>query len=251
MTNAVWSRLRPKLESLVQVARNRRAISEILPKVNERMGILRGLYDDYVKTLKPSKRYLCPPAEILRPLPDVINIVESPADVETSAKDFEPIASKFHQILSDYYARRRDDFARIMKEVLERNTLNRQHPNATFKRIDLHPVDLVESIWTHSYERNEDFMIGWPALASKMHTHTNYAHKLRPGVYISMPQDPVFHYPLARFAAGLVSMVGLQPFTVSAAQMDERKERFTCDCLIEGYRKIFTWRSAVSPFSGQ
>jgi len=211
------------------------------------MQLLSGLYDEYVKSLKPSKRILCPPAEVLRPLPEVIEIVEAPADVEVTSKDFEPIASRFDQLLAEYYAKRRDDCALIMKQALDRAKLAHSYPKDTFTRTDLHPVDLVESVWNHPYTSSWDYprMIGWPSLVSQLHIYTNRQYELRPGVCITMPLDPVYISPLAEFAAGLVAMVGLQPFTLSAVQMDERDDRFTCDCLTDEGRKIFTWRSAV------
>jgi len=246
---SVWARLRPRLEPLVQASQNRRVLEAIQAKVNARMQILRNLYDEYLDTLKTSKRYLCPPVEILRPLPEVITIVEAPDEVNVTRKDFEHIASRFEQIIAEHIARRRGDCAAIMKSTLERNTGgNLGCPRNTFTRDDLHPVELVESIWSHghSWDWSLPRIVGWSSLASELYAYMNSAYELRPGVFINMPEDPVFDYHTAKFASSLVSSVGLLPYTVSAAHMDERDDRFTCDCLTEQGRMVFTWRSAVS-----
>ena len=226
-------------------------LAAIQVNVNERMQILRGLYTEYLNTLKPSKRYLCPPANILRVLPDVIAIVESPNEVNITAKDFEHIASRFEQIVAEYIAQRRDDCAAIMKASLEgaeAGTLD--YPRDMFTRDDLHPVDLAESVWRHGHDWDWSSpgprMVGWSSLVSELYAYMSSKYELRPGIFIRMPRDPQFDLQTAQFVSRLVSLVGLLPYTVSAAVMDKRDDRFTCDCLTENGRMIFTWRSAVS-----
>ena len=214
------------------------------------MQILQGLYNEYLGTLKPSKRYVSPPAEFLRVVPDVIAIVESPDNVNVAAKDFEHITSRFEQVVAEYIARQRDHCAAIMKKTLEQYTGgDAKYPSDMFTRKDLHPVDLVESIWHHRYgwDWRLPRIVGWHSLTSHLYESMNPSYEIRPGVLVCAPGNPIFDYHTAQFASSLVSLVGALPYTISAAQMDKRDDRFTCNCLMENGRMIFTWRSAVSP----
>ncbi|RXW18805.1 hypothetical protein EST38_g7058 [Candolleomyces aberdarensis] len=71
VTNAVWSRLRPKLEPAIEAERNRREARELELKIKERVSILDDVYGVYLSSFKPSDRCFCPPAQFLRPLPEV------------------------------------------------------------------------------------------------------------------------------------------------------------------------------------
>ncbi|KAJ2935038.1 hypothetical protein H1R20_g2021, partial [Candolleomyces eurysporus] len=238
VTNAVWSRLRPKLEPGIEAERNRRVARELESTINERMSILNDLYDVYLSSLKPSDRCFCPPVQFLRPLPEVASLIEAGKDVVVTSHDFQPILDNIATHIANYQEERRQ-FAI--------STL----PETETKLAD--PLSLAKNVFmcetTHTSlcyrDSSKAALSGWPMMGSHFCIKRS-ALDHRPGICLDRPCKIIYNKELSGIASNVITAIGLDPSTASCADMDQKDVRFTCDsCSSINFSNVFTWRGAL------
>ncbi|RXW18806.1 hypothetical protein EST38_g7059 [Candolleomyces aberdarensis] len=238
VTNAVWSRLRPKLEPGIEAERNRRVACELESTMNERMSILKDLYDVYLSSLKPSDCCFCPPAQFLRPLPEVVSLIEAGKDVVVTSHDFQPILDNIATHIANYQEERRQ----FAISTLPETETQPADPLSLAKN-----VFMCEATHTHSWDGglSKAAMSGWPMIGSHFCIKRS-ALDYHPGIRLDRPCKVIYNNKLSGIASNVITVIGLDPSTASCADMDQKDARFTCDfCSSANFSNIFTWRGAL------
>ncbi|KAF6743385.1 hypothetical protein DFP72DRAFT_858918 [Ephemerocybe angulata] len=211
------------------------------PTVEKRMGILEDVYSTYLEGLRPSEQYFCPPLEDLRPIPEVLTILEADKMRKITEPDFKPVADILDDLIARYQVEKKKTLVnllnssrdRYMDEPLElaRNVFRRAGHQGSSVRSQAPTSDCV--------------LVGWAMLG----THITDAYSevmLRPGVYLNMPTGFIYNELSSRHSSELIDMAGLNPQTASVDEMDSMDPRFvydTCSTL-KGYA-ILSWRAAL------
>ncbi|KAF6746736.1 hypothetical protein DFP72DRAFT_1076071 [Ephemerocybe angulata] len=244
VTNAVWSRLRPKLEPKVQKKMNERIMADLKPSVDKRMAMLAGLYDAYLGKLRPSESCYCPPVDFLRVNPDVIKVVEADKAIDITEKDFQLIVEKFGEYVSQY----QDDMEKVFLKLMPVDTEGVEDP-LQLARVVLRRDRRTESEWywygSNNVDPEDNFLIGRDMVC----THTwakRRKMELRPGVSVDMPSKYEFNSDVSKACSSVITVAGLPPATATIAEMDAKDARFVCKLCVSmnGYN-VFTWRAAA------
>jgi hypothetical protein len=208
--------------------------------MKQRMSILEGLYNDYLSSLKPSDRVSCPPVLFLRPLPEVVKLIEAAKDVVIAAGDFQPILNKLASHIADYHVERR-------------RTAICTLPGTEKQVAD--PISLAKNVFqcepfSHYYcSPSQDILSGWLMISGHFCVkHAALDH--RPGIRLDRPCKVIHSEKYSAVASGIIAATGLDPSTTSFADMDQKDARFICNfCPFQAPKKVFTWRGAVCDIS--
>ncbi|KAF5317326.1 hypothetical protein D9611_003573 [Ephemerocybe angulata] len=244
VTNAVWSRIRPKLEPEVQRTRNERIMADLKPSVDKRMAILAGLYDAYLDKLRPSESCYCPPVDFLRVNPDVIKVVEADKDIDITEKDFQPVVEKFGEYVSEY----QDDTEKELLKLMPAGSEGVEDPWQLARVVFLRDRRArPELYWytSNSMEPEDSFLIGRDMVC----THTwerRRKMELRPGVFVDVPSKYELNSDGCRACGSIIIIAGLPQETATIPEMDAKDARFVCKLCVSmnGYN-VFTWRAAA------
>lgn len=248
----VWNMLRPKFEPDVEMARNLRQYRALLPKIIARSQILKSVYSDFLRGLKPAEAYCYPNTSFLRSKPEVKALIEADKEVEITAKDFQPLVAQLPEFVSHHEAHRTGDLRRAGGDVNHGFTLAK-----CVYRCESSTVHFNE--WVSGGGRDQ-ILIGWGAVAYHMRVCTNSGPAngpsggddvLRRAVSGNNECAPCLHTQASAFACKLIEIAGLNPETTTVEQMDALDARFAYerDSLIPewvSHHKVFTWRGMVS-----
>ncbi|KAF6740993.1 hypothetical protein DFP72DRAFT_947828, partial [Ephemerocybe angulata] len=243
VTNAVWSRLRPKLEPKVQKTMNERIMADLKPSIDKRMAILEGLYDAYLDTLRPSESCYCPPVDFLRVNADVIKVLEADKATDITEKDFQPIVEKFSEHVSKYQDDTEEAFLKSIPAGIE------DEDPLQLARVVLRRDRSTRSEWywygSNIMDPEDNFLIG----RDMVYTHTwarRRKMELRPGVFVDMPSKYELNSDGSRACSSIIMVSGLPPATTTIAEMDANDARFVCkSCVSMNGCDVFTWRAAA------
>ncbi|KAF6743372.1 hypothetical protein DFP72DRAFT_128589 [Ephemerocybe angulata] len=241
VTDAIWANVKGKLEPAIIEARNLRLALDLEPTVEKRMGILEDVYSTYLEGLRPSEQYFCPPLEDLRPIPEVLTILEADKTHKITQSDFKPVVDVLDDLVACYQEEKKKTLVnllnssrgRYMNEPLElaRNVFRRAGCQGSSVRSQAPTSDCV--------------LVGWAMLG----THITDAYSevmLRPGVYLNMPAGFIYNELSSRHSGELIDMAGLNPQTASINEMDSMDPRFICDtCSTPKGYAILSWRAAL------
>ncbi|KAF6746731.1 hypothetical protein DFP72DRAFT_1150833 [Ephemerocybe angulata] len=210
VTDAIWANVKGKLEPAIIEARNLRLALDLEPTVEKRMGILEDVYSTYLEGLRPSEQYFCPPLEDLRPIPEVLTILEADKTHKITESDFKPVAD----ILDDLVARYQEEKKKTLVNLL----------NSSRDRYMGEPLELARNVFRRAGSQGSSVRSQAPT------------------------SDCVLHlYELSsRHSSELIDMAGLNPQTASVDEMDSMDPRFVCDTCstLKGYA-ILSWRAAL------
>lgn len=243
VTDAIWANLKAKLEPAVIEARNLRLALDLEPAVEERMGILEDVYSTYLEGLRPSEQYFCPPLEVLRPIPEVLEILEAEKTRNITESDFKPVADNLDELIARYQKEKKKTLVKLL--------------NSRGGRYMEEPLELARNVFRRARSQGSSMpskaptsdcvLVGWAMLG----THTTDAYSevmLRPGVYLNMPAGFIYNELSSGHCSELIDMAGLNPQTASVNEMDSMDPRFVCDTCstLNGYGyAILSWRAAL------
>ncbi|KAJ2935037.1 hypothetical protein H1R20_g2020, partial [Candolleomyces eurysporus] len=230
VTNAVWGRLRPKLEPAIEAQRNQREARELELTKSKRMSILNDLYDVHLSSLKPFDRYFCPPAQFLRSLPQVVSLIEAGKDVIVTSHDFQPILDNIATHIANYQEERQQ-FAISTLPESENQAADRLSLAKNVFTCDVRLTD------PYSYKPK---LSGWPMMGGHFCTNNS-------GIRLDRSCKVIYNENFSTVASNIITTAGLDPSTASLADMDQKDARFICDnCFSARLKNIYTWRGALS-----
>ena len=112
----VWNNIRPKLEELLAVEKERRAQEAFVVRVNERLDVIIQWYDDYIKNhLEDAERSLMPNHYDARKLPSLLSLAQ--ADDAQGVISHEAFVALTEQMLTDadaYKTRAKRELADVL-----------------------------------------------------------------------------------------------------------------------------------------
>lgn len=234
-----WNKLRPRLEIPVAKAQAQRLQDERNKLIKAREGVVSQFYSQYRRDncLAWTWSYLPPPFALYEfgPIAELIN---APHTSPISLVELADLADEIPGFINDWRVSKFKQLASQLPSNKENDT----------KTLNLQDLDLATSVYhclgsTRSLVREGRSMIGWDGAAPH----------LRCGA-LRRYWDRRLHFNQRGFnvATTLVELVGLDPKTTIARDMDALDYRFIChNCPLESFRggyqghKAYKWHECV------
>ncbi|RDB26491.1 hypothetical protein Hypma_005620 [Hypsizygus marmoreus] len=242
LTRRAWREIRPYLEAKAIKLRDVRRLAERQALLKKRAEIVKDAYLEYKKTISPiTWKYLPHKSEILalEMFSDIINLpTESEVTVATCGSTFKQ--------LPGYLADRRE---RQRRQLLSLLPLDEHGDTSVLDDSDsglTRRLELALSVFTcidcmGTEDMNWSICFGWEDIIEHNWCPVNNTACTR-WTFSSIGSS---------IAANLARLVGLDPSTASARDMDRVDARFMCaECPVETYRGVkgqmaVTWRECV------
>ncbi|KAH6918137.1 hypothetical protein BKA70DRAFT_9226 [Coprinopsis sp. MPI-PUGE-AT-0042] len=253
VTNAVWTKLRPKLEPLVIDAVNRRLDKEMRAIVQPRLETLKAVYQSSLSHLRPSQKRLQPAYQSLRRFPAVASLIDADKDVVVRAEDFEPLMKDVPQYIDEYWADLRagatatiptsdattssDPFS-LARYWFKCGALTSYTSSSHYSEYRIERVCSVKAI------------LGWPRVQlhlSKGCDHQSYESGVVAQHVLEQKCPIALDEATSSAAQTLITLAGLDVATATIEDMDLNEARFVCDsCSQRSMYDVLDWRQAVT-----
>ncbi|KAJ3521395.1 hypothetical protein NMY22_g12338 [Coprinellus aureogranulatus] len=258
VTNAVWTRLKPKLEPLVIAQKEKRLNKELQTIVTPRMQIFKTLFEGYLAGVRPLEKLNAPSFQFLRAVPEVAALIDAPKDVTVTASDFQPVLAKMPEHVSQYLRDYREAIAGIFPASdfqtsldplnMARFVLQCSTSFAREVRRLLYYGSSTPYYATSIVTCSSGPLHGWSMVTSHLHCDCKGAEAYELGVIPSSVPQQAFtvHEEASVTATSIIALVGLDPMTATIADMDEKGPIFACvNCSAPQRYPIYNWRQAV------
>lgn len=280
--HAVWKRIHPKLQALVENSKAERLLTERHSLIRRRSNIVMELYAAYQKTLPPLQWLSLPLASDVCQFPEFRSILDSDADTEVTMASFTSPMSMLPDLISGWVERMRNHLTKRMgasfDAVLSTGTCSTDASSKPEPESSGHPeAEADQSISSHA-EPTKDYMSlaagvfrctrGWFCSYNMSDTDTVAVswdgivqHQCRENLDpASLSEYPfTFDERTSKAAASIIRLVGLDPNEVTPDEMDGLDHRFAClgckDAIPMGSfhyaplgtyeRRVYSWRQAV------
>ncbi|KAF9476664.1 hypothetical protein BDN70DRAFT_882129 [Pholiota conissans] len=233
LTDNIWKRVRPNLESMLVQIRDRRIAREIEIVMQARRDRLFERYLDYKATLPSLEWKYLPDLMELGKKEPFKAIVDSKSLDDDEETDFDIPTSKYSEAIAEIH----DE----LKAELVQKLSNAWGPGKT---VPSDCLNLATSVFCcRGTCGMRTFVVGTDDILS--HNCGSYSPR---SYHISGTQirDFVVHPFSQAIAKSLVCCVGLDPDTTLSSEMDAKDLRFACNaCTVESHLG-YTWRTALS-----
>jgi len=215
--------------ALIEGARRTRFLNEIKALIPQRHAVFTQVHASYLETLKPSVRATRPP-DVCRNIRPIADVIVSPASEQVNAASFSHVLERMDEVYAVDEAAR----IRFFKDQLPWGWVGRNERGVA-------ALELATAVF-YCLQHPFASLIGW-SMAQMCRSELSF-----------QPLEMVFHRSGQRFdrygsalAGHLVRLVGLNPATATAEEMDRLDRRFFNPAWSTefGYG-VYTWRSAVS-----
>ncbi|KAJ7691739.1 hypothetical protein B0H17DRAFT_1179481 [Mycena rosella] len=263
LTDRIWNKIYPELETVVKERRDRRLKAERDARIEARTELVQSIYTEFKKSLVPAQWCFLPGLhEVLR-LPAFDTVVNAPDDVDVEMSHFKKGRDALPGFVVSWPATRKAELVRLMDEARASTPNSSDIQAATTSTVavsDTQSLDLATTVFVctrpscgtgYAQPTSPNVLTGWEGAAG---------HHCRQSDHFSRRVASVeTNFALSKrgstAAAFLVTLAGLDTKQATCAEMDRLDLRFVCIACPpraapgkkQAYQ-VFTWRTAVSHF---